>query len=172
MRLSYRFRLATRAGCWRATRPLMRVIREDGLATMSAVHDVAHCPRVLDAQLARHGADRPEDELICQSNVTTLSAGVQNETRCANKMRLRFCGSGLGANSLSGARMDGPGRACWRGRSESVTRWRPAATRAGSRKPVAAARPPSPTDGATTRFSSEKHWLFGPVQQTRKRRPG
>jgi hypothetical protein len=85
-------------------------------------------------------------------------------------MRLRFCGSGLGANSLSAARMDGPGRACWRGRSESVTRWRPAATRAGSRKPVAAARPPSPTDGATTRFSPEKQRLFGPAHQTRKRR--
>ena len=37
-------------------------------------------------------------------------------------MRQRFCGGMLGGNSLSRLGTDGPGRAYWRGRSESVTR--------------------------------------------------
>ena len=97
-----------------------------------------------------------------QANFRKVSAGVQNETCCGNKMRQRFSGGILGANSLSRLRMDGPGRACWRGRGESVTRWRLAATRAGTRKPVAAARPPSPTDGATTPVYYENRGNLAP----------
>ena len=79
-----------------------------------------------------------------------LSAGVQKETCCGYKRRHRSPGAKGEPRALRDLRLDDPGRACWRGRGESVTRWRPAATRAGTRKPVAAARPPSPTHGATT----------------------
>jgi hypothetical protein len=65
-----------------------------------------------------------------------MSAGVQNETCCGNKMRLGSVVCMRGANSLIHVRMHSPGRACWRGQSESVTRWRPAATRARLGSPL------------------------------------
>jgi transposase InsO family protein len=57
--------------------------------------------------------------------------------------RSQSCAHRVGAEG--GSKKETDGRACSRGRGESVTQWRPAATRPGARKPVAAARPPART---------------------------
>ena len=105
----------------------------------------------------------------CQTIERGVSAGVQKETCCGYKRRQRFRGTEMGCNSLSGSRLKDSGRACWRGRGESVTSLRPAATRAGTRKPVAAARPPSPTNGATTPILLENPRVSGPTHLARNR---
>jgi hypothetical protein len=84
------------------------------------------------------------------------------------KRRQRFCGTELGLNSLSGLRMDNPGRACWRGRGESVTRWRPAATRAGTREARCRRSPAFANGRRDYPYSRMKADVFWPCPHTQK----
>ena len=71
-----------------------------------------------------------------QVNSILLSAGVQNETCCGNKMRQRFGGGIREGDSLSGLGLERPGRAYWRGRGRVRYAWRPATMRTGVRSPL------------------------------------
>jgi len=46
------------------------VVSENRLAAIAAIHDVVHCPGILDAQLASHGPHCAQDKLICQCDMT------------------------------------------------------------------------------------------------------
>ncbi len=46
------------------------VIGETGLAVVTTIHDVVHCPRILDTQLASHGRSVQKTNLPVKPDMT------------------------------------------------------------------------------------------------------
>jgi hypothetical protein len=105
-----------------------------------------------------------------QDQTKNLSAGVQKENCCGYKRRMRFCGTEWERNSVSGSGLGGPGRACWRGRGESVTRCDRRQRELELVSPLPPLARPRQQTARLPRFLPRKPMDLGPSYTPRKRR--